>query len=134
MESGCIIGKARFASLQYSQKNYSTALRYYMEILDHSYFQFLSNQYKRIIYNDISLCYYYKKEDKHFWKYNKKARDLGLTIAKNNAANGYFRGDYKKRNYKKALKLYMESLSDKDFIDKDGWAASQVALLKEMGF
>jgi TPR repeat protein len=133
MQNGCILGKIRFATLQYSQKNYSIALRYYMEVLYDPYFEFLSNQYKRIVYNDISLCFYYKDEQK-FWKYNKKARELGMSVAKNNAANAYFKGYYKPKNYRKALKLYTEALSDNNFFDDDHWTASRVALLKEMGF
>lgn len=77
------------------------------------------------------MCFYYQNEKKNFWKYNKKARELGLPVAKNNAANGYFRGYHKRQNYIKALRLYLEALADKNFTDKGGWAASQVKLLKE---
>lgn len=80
------------------------------------------------------MCYYYRDKDskKYFWKYNKKARELALPVAKNNAANGYFRGEYKKQNLKKALKLYQEALSDKSFEDKGDHAANQIKKIKNL--
>lgn len=130
MECGCILGKIKFAGSQYSEKYYSVALRHYFEILDHPDFCLLSNKWQASVYNDISLCYYYKSEKKYFWKYNKRARELGFPVAKNNAANGYFRGDCKRVNLTKALKLYEEALSDKDYIDKNDYTKNQVKTIK----
>ena len=130
MNSGFVLGKVGFSRFMFGKKKYAIALRYFLETLDHTQYNLLSNEIKSQIVNDISLCNYKLKDYDNFWKYNKKARKFGLAVSMNNAANAYMRGDGKQKNYKKALKLYKRSL-EKGY-DLQGWVTSQIEKCNKM--
>lgn len=134
MEKGFVLGKFQFARLMYNvQKNYSTALRHYVELLDHPQFKMISNYIQSQIYNDISLCYWREYDYVSFWKYNKKSRELKLGVAMNNAANAYLRGEGRCINIKKALKLYEAALvNGYDSKENVEWVNSQIEKCKNM--
>ena len=129
MNSGFILGNVGFAKFMYSKKKYATSLKHFLETLDHPQYNLLSHDVKSQIINDISLCNYNLKDYDNFWKYNKKARELKLGVAMNNAANAYMRGDGKKVNHKKALKLYKDSLEHG--YDQIHYATSQIKKCNE---
>jgi tetratricopeptide (TPR) repeat protein len=107
-----ILGKYCYALYQYRNKKYASAIINYRLCLQDRYFDSLPKELRGRIYNDLSLCGWYREDKEMFNKYNALAQEEDLPIAFNNRANGFFRGTIicKEPDYNSALFWYEQAL------------------------
>lgn len=129
-----ILAFADNADKYYKRRFYRSAYKCLNQCIASSHFKLLSNEKKGQIYNNMSLCGWFLKNDEWFKKYNALALEQDLPIAFNNRANAFFTGKMlcTEPDYKSALFWYQEALDRTDDKDENySYITDKIAKCKE---